>query len=139
MAALCDLSGYWSLARVTECLSAFTDAALSSTISHLLRSAAARGELRLNDPEMPEEDCGLVILGMGKYGARELNFSSDIDLIILYDPLRIDYIGSRTAQQALIRMTQDMVTIIASINARRTVMSTGLICDCARSPAPLPP
>lgn len=32
---------------------------------------------------------GLVVLGMGKLGARELNYSSDIDLILLYDRERI--------------------------------------------------
>ena len=31
------------------------------------------------------EGCGWVIIGLGKLGAGELNYSSDIDLIALYD------------------------------------------------------
>lgn len=112
LAALCDLSGYWPLERITGCLSAFSDAALASALCHLLRIAADKGELRLDDPDLPQENCGLIILGMGKYGARELNFSSDIDLIVLYDPMLVNYTGKRTVQQALIRMTQDLVAII---------------------------
>ena len=38
------------------------------------------------DPADPGAGSGFVVLGMGKLGARELNYSSDIDLVLLYDP-----------------------------------------------------
>jgi len=49
---------------------------------------------------------------MGKHGARELNYSSDIDLIILYEPMKVDYRGSKSVQEAFIRMTQRLVAIL---------------------------
>src|SRR5437773_2278401 len=82
------MAGHWPLGRVTHALSDFADAALSATISHLLRGAAESGDLVLADEHFPEDGCGYVALGMGKHGARELNYSSDIDLIILYDPVK---------------------------------------------------
>jgi [glutamine synthetase] adenylyltransferase / [glutamine synthetase]-adenylyl-L-tyrosine phosphorylase len=41
--------------------------------------------MRPSNPDRPEEGCGLIVLAMGKMGAGELNFSSDIDLIVFYD------------------------------------------------------
>ena len=52
---------------------------------YLLRGAAAQGKLKPRDPATPEEGSGYVVLAMGKMGAFELNYSSDIDLIVLYD------------------------------------------------------
>ena len=51
-----------------------------------MRSHARAGLLAL-DPDAPdiENGSGLVVLALGKHGARELNYSSDIDLIVLYD------------------------------------------------------
>ena len=84
--AAADIGGVWSLERVTGALSDFAEAALGLAVAHLLRAAHDAGELRLPDPAAPDLDCGFTVLGMGKLGARELNYSSDVDLILLYDP-----------------------------------------------------
>ncbi len=84
--ALADLGGSWGLARVTSAISDLAEVALRLAVAHLLRSAHDQGALRLADPARPENASGLVVLGMGKLGARELNYSSDIDLILFYDP-----------------------------------------------------
>ncbi len=44
------------------------------------------GSIAPSDPEDPERGSGLIVLAMGKLGGGELNYSSDIDLILLYDP-----------------------------------------------------
>src|SRR5262249_3357040 len=88
--AIADITGHWPLERITHALSDFADAALSATVSHLMRRAAESGDLVLADEHFPEDGCGYVALAMGKHGARELNYSSDIDLIILYDPVKVD-------------------------------------------------
>jgi glutamate-ammonia-ligase adenylyltransferase len=110
--ALADLTGAWPLDRVTGALSGFATTALSLGLSHLLRQAAARGELALSHPERPLEACGVVILAMGKLGAGELNYSSDVDIIVLFDPARIDYRGRRSAQEAMVRLTRDLVAVM---------------------------
>ena len=83
--ALADLSGTWPLERVTQRLSQFCEVALSTASSHLLRGLHNRGILNLPNPEAPEEGSGFIVLGMGKLGAHELNYSSDIYLIVLFD------------------------------------------------------
>ncbi|MGA2043435.1 MAG: bifunctional [glutamine synthetase] adenylyltransferase/[glutamine synthetase]-adenylyl-L-tyrosine phosphorylase [Roseiarcus sp.] len=87
LVALADIGGAWSLTEVTEALSAFADAAVACALRFLLRDNAAAGRLTIDagDPE-PEAGCGLVVLALGKHGARELNYSSDVDLIVLFDP-----------------------------------------------------
>jgi len=84
--AIADIGGIWTLEEVTAALSDFADAALWLAVAHLLRAAAAAGELRLPDANGSAARSGFTVLGMGKLGARELNYSSDIDLVLLYDP-----------------------------------------------------
>jgi len=110
--ALADITAHWPLERVTEALSAFADGTLSATLCHLLRRGAERGHFTLSHPEEPERDCGFTVLAMGKHGARELNYSSDIDLIVLFDPEKAGYRGDLSPQEAFVRMTRDMVTIL---------------------------
>ena len=49
------------------------------------RRGARSGKLKPRDPAQPEDGSGYVVLAMGKMGAFELNYSSDIDLIVLFD------------------------------------------------------
>ena len=84
--ALADIGGLWNLAQVTEALTELADRALSLAVRHLLHEAARHGELRLPDSADPAAGSGFTVLGMGKLGARELNYSSDVDLVLLYDP-----------------------------------------------------
>ena len=110
--ALADLTDHWSLERVTHALSDLADAALSAAISHLLLAAHERSEIVLPDRLFPEDGCGYAILAMGKYGARELNYSSDIDLIALSDPSKVDYRGARSMQQFFVGLTQKLGRLI---------------------------
>jgi len=84
--AVADIGGFWTLRRITAALSDFAQAAIGAAVAHLLDEAAARGVLSLPNPENPQQGSGFAVLGMGKLGARELNFSSDVDLVLLYDP-----------------------------------------------------
>ncbi len=84
--AIADIGGVWCLEQVTGALSDLADTALRLACRHLLAHAHARGELRLPHPAAPDRGCGFCVLAMGKLGAHELNYSSDVDLILLYDP-----------------------------------------------------
>lgn len=84
--AVADLGGAWRLDQVTDALTDLAEATLGLALDHLLLAAHRAGELRLPHPARPAEGCGFTAIGMGKLGARELNYSSDIDLILLYDP-----------------------------------------------------
>ena len=84
--ALADIGGAWTLAEVTHALTAIADAAAGATVDFLLLAAQRAGKLTLANPKRPGEGSGFFALAMGKFGAGELNYSSDIDLILLYDP-----------------------------------------------------
>ena len=85
--ALADVGGAWDVVATTEALTRFADAAVRASLAFLLRKHARAGLLAL-DAEAPdiESGSGIVVLALGKHGARELNYSSDIDLIVLFDP-----------------------------------------------------
>src|SRR5580698_6951806 len=84
--ALADIGGVWDVVEATEALTRFADAAVRAALAFLLRKYARAGLLALDaDAPDPEKSSGVVVLALGKHGARELNYSSDVDLIVLYD------------------------------------------------------
>ncbi|WP_026986448.1 bifunctional [glutamine synthetase] adenylyltransferase/[glutamine synthetase]-adenylyl-L-tyrosine phosphorylase [Fodinicurvata fenggangensis] len=123
---LCDISGLLDVTAVTEQLSAFADTVINAAVSHLLLQADTRGEIRLKNRDYPLTDCGYLVIAMGKYGARELNYSSDIDLIVLYSPEHIDYRGSRDLQSRMVRLTQDLARMLDERTAEGYVFRTDL-------------
>jgi glutamate-ammonia-ligase adenylyltransferase len=109
---LADISGAWPLERVTGALSSFAGAALTASCRLLLRRAHDAGDLALPHPERPDEESGLIVLGMGKLGAFELNYSSDIDLIVLYDEEKVPYTGEHGQQHLFTRMARNLVSLM---------------------------
>jgi len=112
VAALAEVAGAWSLEQQTAALSRFAEAALGAALRHLLRGAAGKGLIALAAADQPEQDCGLIVLGIGKLGGYELNYSSDIDLIILYDPGAARVRARDGAQSFFVRLTRELVRIL---------------------------
>ncbi len=76
--ALGDLSGEMPLEQVTRLLSDFADQAIDRALT------AAMVE------RVPDADSqGMAVIAMGKLGSHELNYSSDVDLLLLFDPDRL--------------------------------------------------
>ncbi|MBL4614903.1 MAG: glutamine-synthetase adenylyltransferase, partial [Magnetovibrio sp.] len=96
----------------TGALSDFADAATSVACAHQLRALAKRGKINLANPDDPELGSGLVVLGMGKLGGRELNYSSDIDLILLFDPEVIDTDSPMELQHSFVRLARGLVSLL---------------------------
>ncbi|HWL31916.1 MAG TPA: bifunctional [glutamine synthetase] adenylyltransferase/[glutamine synthetase]-adenylyl-L-tyrosine phosphorylase [Xanthobacteraceae bacterium] len=84
--ALADIGGVWPVMKATHALTELADTAVSAAVRFLLGEAADRGKLKPADRTKPEEGSGHIVLAMGKMGAFELNYSSDIDLIVFYEP-----------------------------------------------------
>lgn len=124
--AVADIAEIWDLSQVTNSISDFAQAAVSTATAHLLGELHRREEIVLPDPDNPEFRSGYVVLGMGKLGARELNYSSDIDLIVLYDPHRIEYIGRKSVQEAMVRLTRDLVHLMQEQTSDGYVFRTDL-------------
>ncbi|MBT3535162.1 MAG: glutamine-synthetase adenylyltransferase, partial [Rhodospirillaceae bacterium] len=126
LVAAADISGAWNLAQVTNALSRFADGAIGGAVRWLLGDAARRGDLDPPDLKQPEQGSGLVVLGMGKLGANELNYSSDVDLIALYDEEAVPYVGPRTAQDCFIRLIRDLVKMLQEPTRDGYVLRTDL-------------
>ena len=124
--AVADIAGAWPLDRVTGALSDFAEAALGCAAATLLRETAAAGVIALADPGDPERDSGLVVLGMGKLGARELNYSSDIDLVILYDHERMRATKPDELHNHMVRLARNLVRLMEERTAEGYVFRTDL-------------
>ncbi|HWX05589.1 MAG TPA: bifunctional [glutamine synthetase] adenylyltransferase/[glutamine synthetase]-adenylyl-L-tyrosine phosphorylase [Bradyrhizobium sp.] len=110
--ALADIGGVWPVMAVTAALTELATAAVQSALRFVLRQEAARGRLKPRDPDAPEQDSGLIVLAMGKMGAGELNFSSDIDLIVFFDSKAPALVGDIEPQQFFVRVTQALARIL---------------------------
>ncbi|MBB2196144.1 MAG: bifunctional [glutamine synthetase] adenylyltransferase/[glutamine synthetase]-adenylyl-L-tyrosine phosphorylase [Gluconacetobacter sp.] len=122
--ALADIGNLWTLEQVTLALSRLAEGALEAAVRHLLQTAHDTGQLILPDPTAPSRGSGFVVLAMGKLGARELNYSSDIDLIVLYDP--DCHPGHEDLRRIFIRMTSDLVSLMEARDADGYVFRTDL-------------
>ncbi|MHC8510025.1 MAG: bifunctional [glutamine synthetase] adenylyltransferase/[glutamine synthetase]-adenylyl-L-tyrosine phosphorylase [Rhodospirillales bacterium] len=124
--ALADISGAWPLARVTGALSDFADAALRAAACFALRRAAASGAFILPHEDEPEKDSGFLCLGLGKLGARELNYSSDIDIVLFFDPDKIEAKDRHGLQNKFTRIARDITKILSDRTADGYVFRTDL-------------
>ena len=126
LTALCDLCGSWSLEEVTTALTHFgelsADVAIKAEIAALIRRQKLPG---LTEADV-ETAGGLSILAMGKMGAYELNYSSDIDLICLFDETRFDPDVFFEARQGMARATRNMCTTLSDRTSDGYVFRTDL-------------
>ena len=90
LAALADLGGVWPLESVTTALTRLADTAVQRALATHLAEEIRRGKLPGATPGDEETGAGMVAFAMGKMGAFELNYSSDIDLICLFDEAKFD-------------------------------------------------
>jgi glutamate-ammonia-ligase adenylyltransferase len=126
LVALADLGGVWDLTQVTGALTDLADAALQTACGWLLRAELRQGRL----PGLGEADldsgAGYVVLAMGKHGARELNYSSDIDLICLFDQDRFEPADFAEAKARYIHVTKQVVRLLSETTGEGYVFRTDL-------------
>lgn len=101
-----DLAGQLSLTEVITSLSDFADRALDEALADIYAERYPDAVLE-----------GFSIIGLGKHGSRELNYSSDIDPIFLYDPEKIPTRGREEPSDAARRIGQGLVDAINSRDA----------------------
>ena len=109
--ALADIAGLWDVNKVTAELTRFADACVGSALRFLLRGAAAQTGVA----EVAEENSGLTVLAMGKYGAFELNYSSDIDLVVFYDAAKFPFAKRGDARGAAVDMVRGLVRLLSEV------------------------
>ena len=109
--ALADLGGVWPVMRVTQAVTELADAAVGAAVRFLFADAARRGRIKPADKAKPEADSGYVVLAMGKMGAHELNYSSDIDIIVFYQPAPTLAVDTE-ASAFYVRITRGLVKLL---------------------------
>ncbi len=125
--ALADLSTQFDLQQVTQSLSIFAKTMVERALHWLIRDAIRRSEWAVKeDSDSLESACGISILGMGKLGAGELNYSSDIDIIVLFDPAKTPYIGARNVQHFMNRIVQQLVHMLQERTEHGYVLRTDI-------------
>lgn len=117
LVALADLGGCWDLDAVTQALSAFADASVSGAVEALLRQGMAAGRFRPADPEAPQDGSGLIVLGLGKLGGCELNYSSDIDLVVFYEAGSAAAATGGDPKPFFVKLAQGLVKLLADRTA----------------------
>jgi glutamate-ammonia-ligase adenylyltransferase len=121
LAALADLGGVWGLGEVTGALTRLADRAVDLAALAFVADEVRRGKLPARDAPAG----GMTVLAMGKMGAGELNFSSDIDLICLFDETL--YPGEEgEARSAFVRATRRMAALLSDMTGDGYVFRTDL-------------
>jgi len=118
LVALLDLGGVWDLEQVTGALTDFADRALSLALTHALAPLQTRGKL----PDAP----GLGVIAMGKLGARELNYSSDIDLVCIMEDRGLSVADAAERRAALVRAVRSAMKHLSEVTAAGYVFRTDL-------------
>jgi glutamate-ammonia-ligase adenylyltransferase len=113
--ALGDLSGEHDVATTTRLLTAFADQACDAAL------IAAFAE-RVPD----EEPRGLAVIALGKLGSHELNYSSDIDPILIFDPETLPRRSRDDPDEAAVRIARRMVEILSARTADGHVLRVDL-------------
>jgi [glutamine synthetase] adenylyltransferase / [glutamine synthetase]-adenylyl-L-tyrosine phosphorylase len=126
VAAVAELAGIWTLEQQTWALSRFAEAALGAACRHLLRQAATANRFVLADAADPEGQSGLIVLGLGKLGGGELNYSSDIDLVLFFDPAVARLTEDAGVQPFFTRLARDLVRIFEERTGDGYVFRTDL-------------
>ncbi len=126
LTALADLGGAWPLEKVTGALTDFADAACQAALRAGIGVQIRRGKLPGATEADLEDAGGMCVLAMGKMGAGELNYSSDIDLICLFDETRFDPDVFYEARSSFVRATRAMTASLGEITADGYVFRTDL-------------
>src|ERR1700744_3472286 len=114
--SLCDIGGVWPVMQVTQALTDLAVTSVQSALHFLLQQEDTRGRIVPPNPDRPEEGSGLIVLAMGKMGAGELNFSSDIDLIVFYDADASSLAPDIEPQPFFVRMAQGLSRLLQQRN-----------------------
>ena len=126
LTALADLGGVWPLAEVTRTLTELADLATDRALRAAVAAEIRRGKL----PGFGEVDAGtaggVTVLAMGKMGAFELNYSSDIDLICLFDETQFDPADYADARSSLVRAVRRMTKTLSERTSGGYVFRTDL-------------
>jgi [glutamine synthetase] adenylyltransferase / [glutamine synthetase]-adenylyl-L-tyrosine phosphorylase len=110
--ALYDVFGNLHVKDITNMLSKIADLLIKNAFKAGCIEWIKRGKLPLTLDSL-EEGSGLIIVAMGKLGAMELNFSSDVDICVFFDPYAVLGVDEHQLYDGFIRATKSAVKILS--------------------------
>ena len=125
LVGLADLGGVWSTEEALRSLSHAAEATVKQAVGFLFRQAREAGQIA-GPAESPSNANGYFIIGMGKLGAHELNYSSDIDLIVFYDASLAGLASGVEPSSFFVRLTRDLVRLLQEHTGDGYVFRTDL-------------
>lgn len=126
LTALGDIAGAFGVMTATSMLSRAADGAVDEALRLLFRLACRDGNWQADDPDTAYKTSGYFVLAMGKQGAFELNYSSDIDLIVFFNRRKATYCGNKDLQSFFVRLTRDLVQLLEERTSDGYVFRTDL-------------
>jgi glutamate-ammonia-ligase adenylyltransferase len=123
--ALADIGGVWPVMRAAHALTELADAAVDAATRFALAEAARAGRLTPKNKAEPQAGSGYIVIAMGKMGAFELNYSSDIDLIVFYDPAA-QAVPDMAPAPVFVKVTQRLVKLLQERTGDGYVFRTDL-------------
>ena len=126
LVALCDLGGLWPLEAVTGALTAFADAAVQVALGAVAAEERACGRLLATGAAAHGPAPGLFCLALGKYGAGELNYSSDIDVSVFFHPEVLPVPAGADPLAQAVRVTRALAALLQARTAEGYVFRTDL-------------
>jgi glutamate-ammonia-ligase adenylyltransferase len=122
LAAVSEVEGKWTTAQSTAALSDLADYALDAGLDVLMRLAAARGIVRTPTAA----GSGLALFALGKHGGRELNYSSDIDIVAFFDPEKCSVVEPGEETRVMSRIVQRLANLMQDRTEHGYVFRTDL-------------
>jgi [glutamine synthetase] adenylyltransferase / [glutamine synthetase]-adenylyl-L-tyrosine phosphorylase len=122
LCAVSEVEGRWTTAQSTAALSDFADAALDAGLETLMRLAHARGQVA----NATAATSGLAIFALGKHGGRELNYSSDIDIVAFFDPEQVAASEQGEETKVMSRIVQRLANLMQDRTEHGYVFRTDL-------------
>src|SRR5262249_20589748 len=120
--ALGDIGGIWPITKVIDLQTRVADTAVSAAVDYLIDDAQRRGKLKIFGPA--QQSPSYIVLAMGKMGAGELNYSSDVDLIAFYADAAL---GSDADPAPLyVRLTRALIRLLQERTSDGYVFRTDL-------------
>lgn len=120
LVGLADLGGVWPTEETLRALSVAADAAVDQAVRFLFRQAHQAGQIASPVPK------GYFVIAMGKLGGQELNYSSDIDVIVFYDEERAGLAEGIEPSAFFVRLTRELVRLLQEHTGDGYVFRTDL-------------
>ncbi|HKA47044.1 MAG TPA: bifunctional [glutamine synthetase] adenylyltransferase/[glutamine synthetase]-adenylyl-L-tyrosine phosphorylase [Methyloceanibacter sp.] len=122
LVGLADLGAVWPTEQALRAMSLAAEVAVTQAVKFLFCQAHARGQI-VGPSATPD---GYFVIAMGKLGGRELNYSSDIDVIVFYDADRAKLAQGVEPSALFVRMTRELVRLLQEHTGDGYVFRTDL-------------